>query len=427
MKRLLTAFSLGMALLCAAAAPALAAPVVDGVFPVKGVGGNNKIVAGPDGDMWVTVGPTNDVARITPTGEVQEFELGGVTGASGIAVGPGDKLWITYEGGVATFDPGDPKGTSKAFPMPQVKTFHSIVSGPDGRMWVATEGEVLRFDPSTPEAPEGKKIAEFSPRDIGVAGALVVIADFATPRVVTFTSSFEEKDFTIPGSSQGVAGGPGGQIAFSAPGATPEQVGLISPPNPAQSSELLEDPFGVALGSDQAYWFAQFAAGGVVRMTTNGVKTPIGGLSKNSPRQIASGPNNTMWVTLEKNEEEGVARISGLEPPVEPISARVPQTKIKLGPKGKVKTTGKRARVKFRFTSSAQGATFQCSLVKLRKGKKPPRAVFKNCKSPRTYSLKPGRYRFKVRAVVSGQVDPTPASRTFRVVHVAKHKPKPKR
>ena len=57
------------------------------------------------------------------------------------------------------------------------------------------------------------------------------------------------------GASQGVAGGPtSGQIAFSDPGASPESIGLVTPPNAAQEFERDGDPFGVAYGSDGAFW-----------------------------------------------------------------------------------------------------------------------------------------------------------------------------
>ena len=37
------------------AAPALAVPTVAGEFEVSGLDTNNKIAAGPDGNMWVIV------------------------------------------------------------------------------------------------------------------------------------------------------------------------------------------------------------------------------------------------------------------------------------------------------------------------------------------------------------------------------------
>lgn len=417
-----SAATLAFALAMIFAASAAAAPAVNGIFPVKGIDTNSKIVAGPDGNMWAAVpgAAPDDVARITPSGEVKEFELGGVEAPSGIALGPEGKLWVTGTNAVASFSPSDPKGTVAETQNTAIAGNSPIVAGPDGNMWVATQEIVLHFPPGSPKTSTPIAVPELSPRDIDVAGSLLAVSDAgAKNRIATFTTAGVEKDFPIGGASQGVSGGPGGQIAFSAPGASPEQVGLISPPSPPVSSELLNDPFGVAFGSDGAYWIAQFS-GQVTRMTTSGEKTSLAGLPKESPRQIAAGPDNTIWVTLSKNEAEGVARISGLEPPV--ITA--PETKIAKGPKAKVKTTGRRARVKFRFGSTTAGATFECALTKvkkLKKGQKAAKPKFKGCKSPKSFSLKPGKYRFRVRAVNAGVADPTPAKRSFSVVHVHKH------
>lgn len=46
---------LALLALAVAAPPALAAPTIDGEFPVTGLDANNKIVQGPDGNIWVTV------------------------------------------------------------------------------------------------------------------------------------------------------------------------------------------------------------------------------------------------------------------------------------------------------------------------------------------------------------------------------------
>jgi sugar lactone lactonase YvrE len=432
MKRLARALPLAVLVLCALATPALAAPAVDATFPVKGLETNNKIVAGPDGNMWATVSGVeageNDVARITPAGGVEEFEISDLQSASGIAVGPEGKLWVTGTNAVASFSPSDPKESAKKTQINTIAGNSPIVAGPDGNMWVATMNLVLRFAPSKPETQTPfAGVGELLPNDVDVAGSLIVVADGGQERgrIVILTTSGEEHDILIDGGSQGVAGGPGGQVAYSQQvpkSGKPEQVGLIAPPNPAQAFEQSGDPFGVALGADQAYWVVRFADGALTRMTTAGERTSLGGLPKESARQIAAGPagSNTLWVTLVKNEAEAVARVSGLEPPVEK-GGTAPQTRITKRPKHTVKTSGKRAKVRFRFASTIKGSSFQCALTKLHKGKK-PKPVFKSCKSPKSYSLKPGRYRFKVRAVASGVVDPSPAFGTFVVVHVANHK-----
>lgn len=421
------ALALVLALALALAASAAAAPALNGSFPVKGVDTNSKIVAGPDGNMWVTItGATNNVAKITPAGGVEEFALG-LQNVEGIAAGREGKLWVTGTNTLASFSPSDPKGTVSETTIISIAGNSPIVVGPDGNLWVATKDTVLRIPPGNPKASTPFAVAGLDPKDIDVAGSLLAVSDASVKnRIATLTTAGVEKDFTIPGASQGLAGGPNGQIAFSAAGANPERVGLISPPNPPTLSELLNDPFGVALGVDQAYWIVQFS-GQVTRMTTSGVKTTaITGLPKESPRQIAAGPGNTMWVTLSKNEGEGVARISGLEPPAPPPPPKTaPETKIAKGPGKVVRTSRKRAEVKFRFGSTTAGVKFECALTKvkkLKKGQQTPKPEFKGCQSPKSLKLKPGKYRFWVRAVNAGVADPTPAKSSFRVVRVHRHR-----
>jgi streptogramin lyase len=414
-------------------AAAAAAPAIDGTFPLGGeVETNDKIVAGPDGNVWLTVqSATKDVARVTPAGQVDEFDIEGIETASGIVVGPDGNLWITDVEKAAKFNPGDPEGSDKSFTVAGIGAGGQIAAGPDGLIWVASNNQLVRFNPVDPTNVQPVTVnGEMSPKDIDVSGSLIVIADGgAGNRIITFTSGGTQQDFAIAGGSQGVAGASSGQIAFTAPGASPEESGLISPPNPAQSFELLGDPFGVTLGNDGAYWIVQFAFGQLARVTTSGQVTFLTGLPVESARQIAVGPNNTLWVTLQKNEAKGVvasvARVTGVEPektnppppPPTTTTVRAPESKIDKGRKKVVKTKKARAKVKFRFSSSTAAVTFQCSLTKL-KGKKTKAAAFKGCKSPQAYKLRPGRYRFQVRAVDGSTPDPTPAVRKFEIVHI---------
>jgi hypothetical protein len=429
-RRLSVILGLALALGLGVAATATAAPAVNGTFLVPGVETNNKIVAGPDGNMWVTVNDgANDVARITPAGEVKAFELENVSGATGIAV-EGANLWVSFGTGVAKFSPADPKGTTQKTEL-GINGAESLVLGPNGEIWVAANEKVIHFPPADPTKATPIPVEKMVAKDIDVAGSLLVIADQGEKnRIVTLTTAGVEKDFAIGGGSQGVAGAPSGQVAFSAAGAKPEQSGLIAPPNPAQSFELLGDPFGVAFGADQAFWIVQFAIGQLTRVDAAGQRSTLGSFPKETARQIAAGPGNTLWVTLVKNEaqkvEPSVVRISGVElapPPPPPNPA--PETTIAKRPGKMVKTFGKTAKVSFRFKSSIAGSSFECALTKLRKGKKQAPAKFKVCKSPRTYRLRPGRYSFQVQAIAAGVTDASPAVRTFRVRHV--HRPAKRR
>jgi virginiamycin B lyase len=433
--RALTAAAV-LAWIAFASSPALAAPHFDGSFPVSVQDANNlKLAAGPDGNMWMTEpgGAAKNLAKIAPDGTVTEFELPAVVSPSGIAAGPDGNLWVTENGGVAKFSPKDPVGTEVKTPIAAIKGDSSIVAGPDGQMWVATTGAVVHFSPSNPAGAAAFEVEKLAPKDIDVAGSLLVIADSGNGRIVTMTTSGSPKDISMNGAeatSQGVAGSTGGQFAFSQQ-SQPEGLGLVTPPGPAMNLEMSGDPFGVALGSDGAYWFAMSADDNLKRLTPDGHVTPLNGFPpKFFPRQISAGPNNTLWVAMEIPGENTVevARISGLEPPVKPGGGgggggTAPETTISKGPKGKVKTKHKRAKVKFTFGSTAAGATFECAMTraKSKKGKKAGKSAapkFSACKSPKTYQLKPGKYTFSVRAVSSAVTDPTPATRKFRVVHV---------
>ncbi len=89
-----------------------------------------------------------------------------------------------------------------------------------------------------------------------------------------------------------------------------------------------------------------------------------------------------------------------LAPPI------VPDTIIDSHPKKTTKTTKKKVRVKFSFSSDPTGATFKCKLDK---------GAFVPCVSPKTYKVKSGRHTFSVEAANSVGTDPTPATFSFKV------------
>lgn len=419
----------------ALAAGASAAPHFDGQFKVGRFSDNAKIVEGPDHNMWMTIEDGgNAVARITPDGVVTQFKVEGVAAPSGIAPGPEGKLWLTFNGGVASFSPSAPATTGVETPIADIKSQSSIVAGPDGQMWVATDGNLIHFKPSEPAGAQSIEVHEMSPKDIDVAGSFLAIAANLEGNtfVLTATTAGVITKYPVKGQSQGVAGNAAGQIGFSQQGQMPTEVGVLTPPatTPVTSEVPAVDPFGIALGSDTAFWAAR--KGGAQRFTASGESTFIPGIEQHFfVRQIASGPNNTIWVTMldPGTEEFEVGRISGLEPPKPPVvpggageakpKAVAPETTIDKGPKKKVKTKAKRAKVKFRFSSTTPGATFECALVKKPKGKgKGSKPKFSACTSPRKLKLKPGKYSFSVRAVFAGLADPTPTTSSFRVVHV---------
>jgi hypothetical protein len=87
-----------------------------------------------------------------------------------------------------------------------------------------------------------------------------------------------------------------------------------------------------------------------------------------------------------------------------PTVSPPPETKITLKPAAK--TRDRTPTIKFSATGS--GVSYMCSV-----DSKP----FKACRSPFTApSLKPGKHKIRVKAVVAGVTDPTPATCSFKVV-----------
>jgi hypothetical protein len=78
---------------------------------------------------------------------------------------------------------------------------------------------------------------------------------------------------------------------YADPISNPQKVGRITTGGQAKKTAAPGDPFGVAFGADKAYWIPRFAAGDLVRLTTDGHLSTLGGLGKNTgPRRIAKGP-----------------------------------------------------------------------------------------------------------------------------------------
>ena len=396
-------------------AAASAAPAVNGVFDLSGTPGH--LAEGPDGNIWITLSGSslgNDLAKVTPQGVVTEYDPADVAAPVGIAAGDDGNLWVTQSGGVAKVPPADPDSAAK-FAIAAIADPRGITSGPDGNVWTASADKVLKIPPASPATPDEFTIAGMSARGISAGPSLIWVVDFGGGRIISLnTGGADVTPYDVGGGPQEVAASDGAQVAYGNPGSDPQTVGRITPGGtPLTTPTPLVDPFGVAFGADGAYWFAQFAAGSLGRLTTAGSYTTLGGLPAGSgPRYLTAGPANTLWVGLETSKQ--VARVSGLEPP----GPNSPETKITKKPPKKLKAGRRGAKAKLKFRSPSAGAAFACSLRK--KGKRNARekkqAKFAPCKSPKRYKrLRRGRYTFEVRAVLGGAPDPTPARAKFRV------------
>ena len=205
-RKLAAVVATSIAALLAICSIAAAAPTVDGHFPTPEFDGSNaKIAAGPDGNMWMPVNEGEfDVARIAPDGSVTPFKLGPeIENALGIAAGPDGRMWVTATNKVGSFAPANPEGTIDVDTVASITSNSPIVAGPDGQMWAAASNAIVHFSTSAPDKAETFSVLGLQPKDIDVAGSLLVVAD-SSPRIVTMTTSGVEQDYTIGHFNAGV-------------------------------------------------------------------------------------------------------------------------------------------------------------------------------------------------------------------------------
>ena len=126
---------------------------------------------------------------------------------------------------------------------------------------------------------------------------------------MSLTTAGVQTPYNVGGGPQEVGGGPSGQVLYANPGTDPQTIGRIVPGGLAADDRppARRDPFGITFGQDGAYWVAEFAAGDLARVTTDGVVTTLGGLPKNDPREITTGPGQHA-LGVARALEEGRAR-----------------------------------------------------------------------------------------------------------------------
>jgi virginiamycin B lyase len=301
-----------------------------GVSALAIAGRPTRLAFGRDGNLWVTLGVSNAVARVTPAGAVTPFTVPTPNAApSAIVVGPDNNMWFTEQTagqiGRITLD-----GTITEFSVPSLAFGNlsnfgrqAICSGPDGNIWfveanptigrMTLDGVVTEFPVPTPSSATPIASTDLEGITPGPDGNLWFVEDNGGP-VGSITPAGVITEFTLdpPANATFIIAGPDGNlwIAESMP------VGQVSglQPTPAlqqmTTAGVMADRFslptnGIVLttGPDGNIWLG-LAEGKLGRMTTSGTLTlypfSIG------VDDLAEDPSGApLWFTADENQELG--------------------------------------------------------------------------------------------------------------------------
>ena len=283
------------------------------------------------------------------------------------------------------------------------------------RVQMATAGTILALFMgwSAAEASAASTIGQ-SPPTVGApggcsSGAFVQLAvssgpDYVVPADGVITSWTSSLEGTVAFSTFRPGAGAG---EFTRTGADTRTVGGMTTSFPVRMAVLAGDRIGLQNPPGISNCYSEtgnsadiFGVAGSAPIGTPTTFTPTSPYRLNLSAVVELDADGDGYGDDSQDGCPSDATTQGPCPDVTP-----PETTITKKPPNKTS----KSTVKFKFSSSEAGSTFEC-----KKDKKP----WKPCTSPtKMRRLDEGRHKFKVRAIdAAGNVDPTPARDRFKVV-----------
>lgn len=293
-------------------------------------GDPQQLAKGPDGNVYVALtgnSQQKEFARINQNGSFTYFDtptngraIVGLTTGPDVAGGPNNRLWLSFNGGVIKFDPAAGTGTEHL--IPTLDTAQGITADADGNIWAVDSNDgIIKI------GADGTKIKDIGAAEGAKAGGrgvalgsdgLIWWVNFNDGDIHRTTKDAPYATVTFDagaGNPQQIVAGPAGQLGYSYANV---QVGRItttgvSTNTPAPGS----DAFGATFGRDGNYWFAEFLAQKVSRLTPDGQYTqPITLPANSGPRYIAADASNNLWVQTATSLK--IHKVTGVEAPAQP-------------------------------------------------------------------------------------------------------------
>jgi sugar lactone lactonase YvrE len=282
----------------------------------------NGMCAGLDGYLYFVLVFAGKVARMPVDGGPVEIFADGLQAPSSARWGPDDSVWVSQGGNgeVVRLDPHDGSSEVVARARPGID---NLAISPAGRLFVSfyIDGEVLELTGGEQRQllPRGL----LGPYGIAVVGGTALVADGmeivkADDDGVEVLGKYTDPGF--PGYLCGIAmDGDHAVVTTSA--------GALCRFDPAAGSSTvladgLDEPRGVAVGSDGAILVVESGAGRLVEVGPDGAtRTVASGLDR--PADVALAADGTAWVSEEgaraltaiDRDGKVVTRIEGLDLP----------------------------------------------------------------------------------------------------------------
>lgn len=265
------------------------------------------LTAGPDGNVWFAGprvgGDALVVGKVTPDGEVTEYQRPSTGFAYSIVAGPDRNLWFV-EWGKGAIGRITTEGDPTSFPLPDANAHPTaITAGPDGNLWF-TEGAPSAIGRITPSGritvfplPPGRHPSAIT---TGADGNLW-FTERTGNRIGRITLSGRITEFPIPGPDRkplAIASGPDGNLWFAEEEAA--QIGRITPRG-AIAQFSIPTPIGakaIVSGPEGKLWFAADAQIGAIAPDGT-VSWPACLLQycRESPAALAVGPEGALWTS----------------------------------------------------------------------------------------------------------------------------------
>jgi len=292
----------------------------------------NRLAAGPDGNVWISNHYAKAIQRMTPSGTLSSFTIE-PDYPTGITAGPDGNLWFVSNGGSV-------RRITTAGAITEVVPwsggYNNIVTGADGRLWWDRDGKLSKFNigSSTVETTytvttaddslwalsastsgvwwgsESKKLGRVTYAGESISAPF----NFAGPDPWMLASTAEHLWFTAPNENQiGRVTPAGGEtVLYTLPHADNRPLGIVAVANAVWFTEESGNRVGT------------IDAGGAVQEFT----VPASG---GKPSGIAYGADKNFWITLAAADK--VVRMTSAGVFTEfPLAAGCQPTSIAAGP-----------------------------------------------------------------------------------------------